>query len=102
MNNVKLVLGALFALGEAVDTAKKNNGKYDLADLGLLVDPAIRLPGAIAAAKAAEQEYMNATDEQKSELIAFIKQDFDIADDKLEKKIEAGLAMLAHAEAFFE
>lgn len=102
MQNCKIVLAALFSAVKAVDQAKQNDGKYTVADLGLLVLPATQIPGAVASAKAAEEEYKNLSDEQKAELIAWVKQDFDIADDKLEKKIEAGLAMLVHASEFFQ
>lgn len=101
MQKVKDVLSALFSLGEAVSEAKQNDGKFTLADLGLVVLPATKVPQAIESSDGALAEWANATQAQRDELIAWLKQDFDIADDKAEARIEAGLSMLVQAGIFF-
>lgn len=94
MKNAKLVLGALFSLSMAVDEAEQNDGKIDMKDLPLLAGPALLFPGAIAAAKPAMEEFKNASKEERGELTLWIEKEYDIADDKLEKKIETVLAAL--------
>lgn len=101
MQKVKDVLNALFTLGEAVSEAKTNDGKFTLADLGLLVLPATKVPQAIESADGALAEWTNASETDRANVIAWLKQDFDIQDDKAEARIEAGLSMLVQAGVFF-
>ncbi len=91
MKNVKLVLAALFSLSQAVDQAEQNDGKIDLKDLPLLAGPAMLMPGAIAGAKEALNEFKSASKEDRAELNKWIEVTYDISDDKLERKIEVVL-----------
>jgi hypothetical protein len=102
MEKCKLVLAAVFALGQAVDLAKANDGKFTIGDIPLMVGPGLLVPGALAAAKAAELEWKGSSDEAKAELIKWSKENFNIHDKHAEKQIEAGIAMLVHAGNFFE
>jgi len=61
----------------------------------------MKVPAAISSAKPAFEAWKAATADERAELITWANGQFDIADDKAEAKIEAGLAMLVHAGAFF-
>lgn len=101
MDNVKKVVLFLASLGMSVDKAKNDDGKFTLADLKYLIDPGMQIGGVIPAAPLALKEWESASDEQRADLISTFKTQFDIHDDKAEKKIEAGIAMLVQAGEFF-
>lgn len=102
MESVKAVLGCLLALGESVDQAKQNDGKFTWTDIFFLVKPLSLAPQAYMSAKMAEQEWKNSTPEQRTEVIQWIKDNFKVSHAKTEKHVEAGLAILVNASEFFQ
>jgi hypothetical protein len=101
MKDLKEVLVLLFSLSAAVVNAKANDGKIDIQDLPLLLGPMMNLPAAAEGISNVLPQWKNASDDERAELINYIKEQFDIADDAAEKKIEAGLKMLVEAGALF-
>lgn len=103
MNAVKAVLGCLMALGESVDQAKQNDGKFTWTDIFFLVKPLSLAPDAYVQAKQAEQEWKHSTPEQRAEVIQWIKDNFKLSQKnaKTEKHVEAALAIVVNANEFF-
>ncbi|AHZ84634.1 hypothetical protein Bb109J_c1944 [Bdellovibrio bacteriovorus] len=91
MTNVKILLACVLALGTSVTAAKANDGKVDLKDFPLFLNPLTQLPAAITAGPAALEEYKNATPEQRDELTQWVRSEFNIENDKVEQKIEAAI-----------
>lgn len=99
MQNVKEILAVPLALHKAYETAKAD-GKIDLADLGLLVDPLVKLPAAVDGASAALEELKALDDTSRADLNQWVKDTYDIADDVLETKVEKGIEVLLHLGEF--
>lgn len=93
MKETKEAAAFLFALHMAFDKAQED-GKVDVADLGLLIDPIGKALPAIQNLNLIEEEIKNATDEQLAEFKTWVKASYDIADDALEAKVEEALSML--------
>lgn len=91
MKDLKEVLAVIFSLVESLESARMNDGKIDYKDIPLLLDPAMKLPAAADGIENVYSQWKSATEEERAELYAWAKSDFDIANDKLEAKIEAGL-----------
>lgn len=94
MQNLKIVLACVFALSTSVEQAKANDNKVDLKDFPLFLNPLTQLPAAITAGPAALEEYKTATPEQRDELVQWVRAEFNIEDEKIEQKIEAGIQMV--------
>lgn len=99
LDNIKKVLGFSFALAKAVDLAKAD-GKIDYTDVQFLLAPAMKIIDAVSGAKQALAEIKDLSVEERAELDAYIKAEFDIGDDVLEVKIEKGLALALHVSEF--
>lgn len=99
MKNTKEMLIFLFALHMTFDKANAD-GKIDTADLGLLMDPISKAVPALSDINQIEVEVKNATDQDIVDLKAFIKENYDIADDVLEAKIENALALAPRIAQF--
>lgn len=92
-DNVYEILSIPLALYMAYDKAK-SDGKLDASDIQYLVGPLLRLPSAIDGADQALNELKSLDDESRAKCMAQLAADFDIADDVLEKKIEAAVNWL--------
>lgn len=92
-DNVYEILSIPLALYMAYDKAKAD-GKVDASDIQYLVGPLLRLPSAIDGADQALSELKSLDDESRAKCMAQLAADFDIADDVLEKKIEAAVNWL--------
>lgn len=101
LTSVKAVLLCLFAFGNAVEDAKKNDGRFSFMDLLLLGGPLNLAPDAWVHSKTAGKDWANATQEDRDELIAWAKETFDLEDDRTEKDIEVGLRIAADISYFF-
>lgn len=87
MDNVKLVLSALFSLGEGIE--KLVDGDVSLSDIFSLIQTAKKIKPALDAAPEALLELKASTDAQKAELKAFVEADLDLQHDEVEKVAEA-------------
>lgn len=94
------ILSTLLAFHMAYDQAKSDDGKIDVKDIGYLVAPLSKLPAAITDAKLAIEEFKSLDDVSKGELMAKLKAEYDIADDVLEAKVEAGMSALLELGKF--
>lgn len=83
-------LSGLLALYSGVQAAGADK-KYDLTDLAHVAGPLMRLPGVIAMAKEAGVDYKSLDDVARAEVLAALKAEFNLENDVLEQKIEAGL-----------
>lgn len=102
MKNVQVLLTAVFAFVSAHQAALANDGVVDYKDFPLLLDPATKSFSAIGGAANALKEWKEATPEQRAELQVWAAKEFDIPNDKIELKIEAGINMVVQAGALFD
>lgn len=98
MNNLRAILAPLFTLVEAYYQAKAD-GTLSWQDAALLFPIIPQLGPALKDAPAALAEWKTATQAQRAVEIAWVVDTFDIPNDNLEKKIEAGLAVLIEGGA---
>lgn len=101
MKNVQEILSVVFAAVGAFQKAKANDGKVDLLDIPFLLDPLMKLTPAIEGAELALGEWKAASDVQRAEVLAYLKENFDLADDKLEARIEVAMKLLVDAGGLF-
>jgi len=99
LENIKKVLAFSFSLAKAIDLARAD-GKIDYTDVQYLLAPAMKVVDAVAGAKQALAEIKDLSVEERAQLDAYIKAEFDISDDELEVKIEKGLALALHVAEF--
>ncbi len=101
VEKIKAVLAAAFSLHMTYDKAKAD-GKIDVADLGLIIDPVMKLPPAVQAVTdgSALKELKDLTSEEREALHTWAKGAYDIADDKLEATIESALGLGLHLAQF--
>lgn len=99
MEELKKVLKLPMSLHMAFDMAKAD-GKIDFMDAGLLIGPAMALLPAIQAYPSAVAQWKGASEEQKKEVYDWAKAEYDIADDMVEAKVEAGVSLVLEVGRF--
>lgn len=99
IKETKEVLAFAMSLHMMYDQAKAD-GKIDMNDVGLIILPVTKLIPAIDNIKAVSEEIKDLDAAEKAELDAWIKQEYDIADDELEAKIEKGLSLVLSLAEF--
>lgn len=87
---VKEVLGLGIAVGQLVESLADGVG---ISDIGKLIAVVRKAPAAVNAIKSGKvlPEIKDLDDAEKAELKAYAASEFDLADDKVEAAIEAGL-----------
>lgn len=90
MENLKTVVKFAVTLANSVDKALADN-KVDLMDIPHLMAPLMQAGPAVGALKSAKDELASATAEQKAELIASVKKDFDLKSDRTEEVVERSI-----------
>ena len=100
MQNAKEVLSALLSGHQAVTMALAD-GKVGLEDLALLVGPLMKLPLAIQDASLAIGEITNATEAERAQVLSDLKAEYDLSNDELEAKVEAGVELLMALGKFY-
>lgn len=94
------ILSTLLSFHVAYDNAKNDDGKVDVKDLAHLIAPLSKLPAAISDAKVAIDEFKDLDQAEKGNLMAALATEYDIADDKLEIKVEEGIALIIQLGKF--
>jgi len=98
-DSLKLILAFAMSMHKSYEGAQAD-GKIAVDDLPHLMDPMMKLLPAIQAAKNVPAEIKDLSDQERSDLMVWAKAEYDIADDVLEAKVEAGLAMVLHLASF--
>lgn len=88
IEKIKDVLAFPLALHVAYEKANAD-GNLGLTDLMHLVDPVRKLPRALSGAKGAVKEIEDLDSVERDILMQWVAKEYDIADDVLEKKVEA-------------
>ena len=93
------VLSAALSFHGAFDLAKAD-GKVDMGDIQYLIAPLIKLPAAITGADKALAELKGMEPAARGEMMSKLAAEYDIADDVLEAKVEAGIEWLISTGKF--
>jgi len=96
---LKDVLALPMSLHMMVDLAKAD-GKIDANDLGLVLAPVMKVVPFIKALKDAPKQMADLSDQERKEVHAWAKAGYNIADDEVEKKVEAALGVALHIGQF--
>lgn len=99
VENLKKVLAALVAVGMKVEQVTED-GFQVLSDSLSLLPNVIDLVLLIKNGKDAWLEYNDLDDIERDEVLAFIKEKFDLEDDQVEDIIETGLDLIFSAGEF--
>lgn len=97
--NLKKALKPFLDLHEAYDQAKAD-GTVDSKDLPLLVGPGLSFASGIPAMGAAVKEFKDLDSQERADILAWVKADYDIADDVLEEKVEAAFGLVLNIGSF--
>ena len=89
------------SLGESLELALADK-KLGLEDLGLLVGPFTKAPAAVEGVGLIVDEIKDLDDAEMGQIKQLIKDELDLADDKLEAKIEAGVDFLSAIHSFLQ
>lgn len=90
MKETKELLKFVIELGEAADKALVD-GKFDTAELGLLVGPLMQIAPAIEGIDKVGEEFKSLDEAKMAELVQFVKDELDLEADKVEQIVEKGL-----------
>lgn len=85
------LLSLLLSLEAAFEQAKADDGKVTYKDAALLLAPGMKMVPALEGVSNSIKEIEGMSEEAGHELSQKLKAEFDIANDKLEAKIEAGV-----------
>lgn len=99
MNETYQILSAALSFHQAFDQAKVD-GKINVQDLPLLLVPLMKLPDAISGAGNALAELKALDPQQRADLLSKLSAEYDLANDVLEAKIEAGIEWLLSTGKF--
>lgn len=100
IQKIKDVLAFPMKLHMAFDKANAD-GKVDVSDLGLLIDPVMALPPMVNAVnKELVDQIQDLSDAEKAELHTWVKASYDVSDDKLEATIESALKLALEIASF--
>ena len=93
ISEVKDVLGLGLAVGELVEALADGVG---ISDIAKLVGVVKKAPAAVAAIKSGKvlPELKDLDDAEKAELKAYAASEFNLANDKVEAAVEAGLGIV--------
>lgn len=93
IENLKLVVRFAIDLGMEIDK-KLEDGKITIWE-GLGLIPELKaLPNIIAHSEDIRNEFLDLDDSEKTELVGFVKDNFDIENDKVESIIEKSIDMI--------
>lgn len=90
VEGIKKVLAFPLSLHMAFEAANAD-GKINVADIGLLMNPVMKLTGAIPMAKQAFEEIKDLDEVERADIMQWSQAEYDISDDVLEEKVEAGI-----------
>lgn len=90
IENIKKLLLFVFAFTDQAFKAGADS-KFKWTEIFGFADEIMQIPGVIKALPQIKQEFADLDDTERAELIAYIKEHFDIPDDHLEGMIETGL-----------
>lgn len=86
IENLKKLVGFACGLTKQISTSLKDGWQW--TDALAFIDEVSAIPGAIKSLPAVKQEIADLSEDEKTELHAYIKEEFDIPDDKVELLIE--------------
>lgn len=92
VDNLKKVLAFSISLAEKVDDITQDGWQW--SDAVALFPNLVDAIGAIKSSKLAWEEYMDLDEDEQNDILAFVKAEFDIADDDLENVVESALSAL--------
>lgn len=102
IENTKKLLKFVFDVTKQASSSLKDGWQW--TDAVSFFDEAVQLPGAIKSIPQVKNEITELSTEERADLLAYFKEEFDIPDDKveerIEKGIEIGLSILALVEAW--
>lgn len=86
------LLAAAISLGNSIGLALED-GKISVGDLPAFLSPVLKLPAALAGIDEVPSEMADLSQEEREELYAYVRDNFDIPTDKIEVAIEEGIAL---------
>lgn len=97
---IKEALSFLFGLFTAIFESLEDNGKIDLADIGNFAPLLLKILPAIEGADLLDDELLDMTVEEETELKAWLAAEFNLSDDELETVIERGFNLFVDILGF--
>ena len=87
IQNIKELLLFVCRLVNAIDKTLED-GKFKFTELVNFIGAAQAIPAAVADIKEIPAEFKDLTDEEKAELVQYVKDEFDILGDEVEEFVE--------------
>lgn len=92
MNEIKEMLSFIFLLSSAVEKSLQD-GKISIGDVPLFISPLMHAQSAFSGIDKIKDEMKSMDEAKKSELCEWLKNEFDLSNDKVEHMIENGLVI---------
>jgi hypothetical protein len=92
--NLKKVLLFAIKLSEKVDEVTVDG--FQWSDAVALFPNLVEAIGVVKSAKDAYAEFLDLDEEEKDDVLAYVRDEFDIADDKLEDVVETALLVVSN------
>ena len=101
MKETKEALKFIFSLANGVGKSLQD-GKFSYGDLVYFFGALESISEAMSGAKSIPAELKRMTPQQRQELLTYAKQEFDIPQDDIEKRVEQGLTAALHVLTVIE
>jgi hypothetical protein len=101
MKELKEALKFALALGNGIAKAYEDK-VLDLSDISSLWEPLTHVTDAVEGSEKILAEIRSLDKEKLADLVLWVKGEFDIADDEIEKKVEAALDILVGIFGFLK
>lgn len=99
VKNIIIVVGFGLSIGKEIQ-AGLADGKFTFPEIIGFADDLAELPSIAIAASKAPAEFADLDEQEKQEIMAMVRKEFDIPDDKVEQAIEESFSLVLTAVQF--
>jgi len=100
IDNLKQIISFAIKIQKALELSLQD-GKFEVKDVATFVPVFLELPNVISAAQAVKSDFKMGMTVNMNELKEHFAKEFDIHDDKLEKKIESSVSFVLGLVEFY-
>jgi hypothetical protein len=101
VKETKDVLGFALTFGSAMGSALQD-GKLGITDIPGFLPAVMKLPAAIEGVTKVPSELSHLDESEKEELLAYLKSEFSLPDDKIESAVLDGLKLVADLHGYVQ
>lgn len=102
VDNIKKTIGAIISIGVSIIKAKADDDKISMSEaIGITVGSIPKVFNSVKNFGAVREEYNDLDDTEREDIKLWVREEFDLSNDYVEEKIEAGFEAIVAIEKFF-